>query len=85
MRVLSVHERRVVRTETLLRQVWGRRGSDDTDPVRTAVKKLRVKLGYDAANPAYIFNVYAIGYRIARLGPVMSHGRVALTGGRPPR
>ena len=32
---------RFMNTEALLRQVWGRRGADDTDRVRTVVKKLR--------------------------------------------
>ena len=39
--ILSVNAGRVMTTEVLLRQVWGRRGSDDTDRVRTVVKKLR--------------------------------------------
>ena len=68
LRVLSAAGGRVVTTEALLRQVWGRRGSDDTDRVRTALKKLRAKLGDDAANPAYIFNEYGVGYRFARPG-----------------
>ena len=41
--ILSVNAGRVMTTEVLLRQVWGRRGSDDTDRVRTVVKKLRAK------------------------------------------
>ena len=48
LRILSAGGRRVVTTEALLRQVWGRRGSDDTGRVRTALKKLRAKLGDDA-------------------------------------
>ena len=44
--------------------MWGRRGSEDTDRVRTAMKKLRKKLGDDAANPAYIFNPHGVGYRL---------------------
>ena len=40
-------------TAALLRQVWGRRSVDDTDRVRTVVKKLRAKLGDDAATPTY--------------------------------
>ena len=54
--------------EALLRQVWGCRGSDDTDRLRTVVKKLRHKLGDDAANPAYIVNVRRVGYRMATPG-----------------
>ena len=65
LRILSVNGGRVVTTEALLRQVWGRRGSDDTDRVRTVVKKLRHKLGDDAANPTYIFTEHGVGYRMA--------------------
>ena len=70
LRVLSAGGGRVVTTEALLRKVWGRRGSGDTDRVRTALKKLRKKLGDDAADPAYIFNAHGVGYRFAAgLGP----------------
>ena len=41
LRVLSAAEGRIVTAESLLRQVWGRRGSDGTDRLRTALKKLR--------------------------------------------
>ncbi len=68
LRILSVNGGRVVTTEALLRQVWGRRSLDDTDRVRTAVKKLRAKLGDDAASPSYIFTEHGVGYRIAGPG-----------------
>ena len=35
---------------------------DDTDRVRTVVKKLRAKLGDDAAKPTYIVTVHGVGY-----------------------
>ena len=65
LRILSLNADRVMTTEVLLRQVWGRRGSDDTDRVRTVVKKLRAKLGDDAADPAYIFTEHGVGYSMA--------------------
>ena len=68
LRVLSAAEGRGVATEALLQKVWGRRGSGDTDRMRTALKKLRAKLGDAAANPTYIFNEYGVGYRFARPG-----------------
>ncbi len=74
LRVLSAGAGRVVTTEALLRQVWGRRGAGDTERVRTAMKKLPKKLGDQAANPTYIFNVHGVGYRFARPGPVMTGG-----------
>ncbi len=80
LRALSLHAGRVVTTETLLRQVWRRRGADDNDRVRTVVKKLRAKLGDDAANPDYIFTHHGVGYRIGDTGevgdPNLVHGRV---------
>ena len=60
--ILSRNAGRVVTHRTLLRQVWGRRGSEKTARVRTVMKKLRKKLGEDAANPTYIFNRHGVGY-----------------------
>ena len=54
--------------DTLLRQVWGGRGHGDPKLVRAIVKRLRRKLGDDAADPAYIFNERGVGYRMARPG-----------------
>ncbi len=65
LRVLSLNAGRVTTFDTLLRQVWGRHGGGDSEPVRTFVKKLRQKLGDDAAEPTYIFNERGIGYRMA--------------------
>ncbi|WP_419858618.1 winged helix-turn-helix domain-containing protein [Candidatus Palauibacter irciniicola] len=58
----------VVTYETLLRQVWNRRGGGRPGPVRTYVRKLRHKLGDDAADPAYILTERAVGYRMAEPG-----------------
>ncbi|WP_419948372.1 response regulator [Candidatus Palauibacter sp.] len=65
LRILLASEGRVVTTEALLRQVWGRRHAQDTGRVRTALKKLREKLGDDAAAPTYIFTERGVGYRCA--------------------
>ncbi len=65
LRALSLDAGNVVTTRSLLRQVWGRRGGGDSVRVRTYVKKLRRKLGDDAANPMYIFNKRSVGYRMA--------------------
>ena len=62
LRILSHNAGRVVTHRTLLRQVWGRRGSEKTARVRTVMKKLRRKLGENAANPTYIFNRHGVGY-----------------------
>ena len=63
--VLSRNAGRVVTYEALLRRVWGNRGGGKPGPVRTYVKKLRHKLGDDAADPAYILTERAVGYRMA--------------------
>ena len=68
LRVLSRNAGRVSTYEALLRQVWGGRHNGDTELVRTFVKKLRRKLGDDAASPAYIVNERGVGYRMTRPG-----------------
>ena len=66
LRVLSLNAGRVSPHESLLRQVWGRWQGGGAELVRTFVKKLRRKLGDDAASPVYIVNERGVGYRMAR-------------------
>lgn len=66
LRVLSRNAGRVVTSNSLLRQVWGRRGGGDSGLIRTFVKKLRRKLDDDAGNPVYIVNARGVGYRMPR-------------------
>ena len=68
LRILSVNAGRVVTSDSLLRQAWGMRKSDDTEPVRAFVKKLRAKLGDAAADPAFIFTERGVGYRMPKPG-----------------
>ena len=63
LRTLSVNAGRVVTYEVLLRQAWGERRGVPAH-VRTFVKKLRHKLGDDAARPAYILTEHRVGYRM---------------------
>ena len=63
LRVLSVEAGKVVSYEALLRRLWNGRRERDAELVRTFVKKLRRKLGEDAAKPVYIFNERGVGYR----------------------
>ena len=65
LRLLSVNAGRVLPPEALLRQVRGGRDAADSTVVRTLVKKLRRKLGDDAAKPAYILTERGVGYRMA--------------------
>ena len=71
LRVLSVNVGRVVTHESLLRQAWrgGDRRAPDPKLVRAVVKRLRRKLGDDAANPAYIRNERGIGYLMPATSP----------------
>ena len=64
LRILSLNAGRVVTYDALTRQVWSGREAGNDDLVRNFVKKLRAKLGEDAADPAWIFNVRGVGYRM---------------------
>ena len=66
LRSLSVNAGRVMTYDSLLRQVWGQRRSGDHRLLRTYVKRLRRKLGDDAARPVYIFNKRQVGYQMPR-------------------
>ena len=68
LRLLSVNAGRVVHFDTLLRQIWDGREGADTNVVRIFVRTLRGKLGDDAENPTWIFNLRGVGYRMPRPG-----------------
>ena len=61
---LSRRAGRVVTYDALLRQIWGDRDTGDVNLVRNFVKKLRAKLGDDAATPTWVLNVRGVGYRM---------------------
>ena len=65
LRALSLNAGRVSTYDALLRRVWDGRDYADENLVRTYVRRLRVKLGDDARNPAYILNERGVGYRMA--------------------
>ena len=68
LRVLSANAGRVTTYDSLLRQVWSGKDTGDSQSVRAYGKRLRRKLGDDAANPKYIFNVRQVGYRMPKPG-----------------
>ena len=68
LRALSLEAGRVVTYEALLDQVWGERRHANWKVVRAFVKQLRAKLGDEAADPSWIFNVRGVGYRMPRPG-----------------
>ena len=59
---LSANAGRIMTHEQLLRRVWGQDTTRGSGPVRAIVKRLRRKLGDDAADPTYIFNKRRVGY-----------------------
>ena len=59
---LSANAGRIMTHEQLLRRVWGQDTARGSGPVRAIVKRLRRKLGDDAADPTYIFNKRRVGY-----------------------
>ena len=62
---LAAHVGRVLTYEHLLQQVWGAAGDGDVRPIRTALSKIRRRLGDDPDNPTYIFTEPRVGYRMA--------------------
>ncbi len=63
---LSMGDGRVVTHDQLLWRVWGSRRSENRASLRTHMRRLRVKLGDEAANPTYLFAQQRVGYRLAR-------------------
>ena len=66
--VLSLNAGRVATYDTLLRKAWAGRENGGSARLRTVLKKLRRKLGEDAARPRYIFSERGVGYRMPRPG-----------------
>ena len=68
VRLLSRNAGRVVSFQALVDHAWSGKDTGDKNLVRNFVKKLRAKLGEEAANPAWIRNVRGVGYRMPRPG-----------------
>ena len=66
LRALSLRPGRLLTSTQLLDRVWGEIGVDGASRLRTIIKKLRRKLGDDAAKPTWIFSERGMGYRLAR-------------------
>ena len=62
---LSVHAPRTLTHAVLLQRVWGPEKVGEPWLVRDLVRKLRRKLGDDAADPRFIFTEPRVGYRMA--------------------
>ena len=68
LKALSLNAGRVSTSDSLLCLVWGERRDGDAKVLRAFIKQLRRKLGDDAADPTWIFNVRGVGYRMPRPG-----------------
>ena len=64
LRALSLDAGGVATDETLLRRVWGEQGGGNMEALRSAVTKLRRKLGDDARKPRYVIGERGLGYRM---------------------
>ena len=64
LRVLSASAGQALTHEQVLRQVWGP-DKGDMRALRGVLLRLRRKLGEDARDPAWIFSVPRVGYRMA--------------------
>ena len=71
---LAVHAPRVLTHATLLQRVWGPERIGEAWLVRNVVKRLRSKLGDDAAQPTYIFTEPRVGYYLAQPEPPEAEG-----------
>ena len=54
----------IVPHERILARVWGRDEPGELDSLRVIVRRLRAKLGDDAAAPRYIETIRGVGYRL---------------------
>ena len=62
---LAVYAPRVLNHQVLLQRVWGPERVGEGWLLRDVVKRLRRKLGDDAADPRYIITGPRVGYRMA--------------------
>ena len=63
---LSISDGRVVTHEQLLRRVWSPKRPGNLQTLRTHLRRLRVKLGDDGTDHAYIVAEPRVGYRMAK-------------------
>lgn len=64
LHALSMDAGGVTTYDSLMRRVWGRSDRSNLQAVRSAVRKLRRKLGDEKTQPRYIFNVRGLGYQM---------------------
>ena len=65
LHALSLDAGGVATYDTLMRRIWGdREGGGNMEALRSAVTKLRRKLGDDAKKPRYVIGERGLGYRM---------------------
>ena len=64
LHALSLDAGGVATYETLIRRVWGGKGGGSVEALRSAVAKLRRRLGDDARKPRYVIGERGLGYRM---------------------
>jgi two-component system KDP operon response regulator KdpE len=66
LRVLIRNRGRLLTHRTLLREVWGPQYTEDVQPLRTHIARLRAKIEpEDASGPRYIVTDPGVGYRFS--------------------
>ncbi|HEU0020791.1 MAG TPA: response regulator, partial [Dehalococcoidia bacterium] len=63
---LATHAGRVLTHDQILHSVWGPHYANETELVRSLVRRLRRKLGDDGHQPRYVFNEPRVGYRMGK-------------------
>jgi two-component system KDP operon response regulator KdpE len=64
LRLLALHEGKVLTHQMLLREIWGPAHAGDTHYLRIYVGHIREKLGDDPTHPRFIVTEPGVGYRL---------------------
>jgi two-component system KDP operon response regulator KdpE len=64
LRLLILHEGKVLTHGFMLREVWGPAHAEDVQYLRVYIRHLREKLEADPTRPAYILTETGVGYRL---------------------
>lgn len=67
---LASQPRQVFSRELLMDRIWGYHGAVDTGTVSVHVRRIRMKIEADAAQPLFLQTVWGVGYRFVPPAPV---------------
>lgn len=67
---LASHPRQVFSRDLLMDRIWGYHGAVDTGTVSVHVRRIRMKIEADAAQPMFLQTVWGVGYRFVPPTPV---------------